>query len=67
MAEYLSLLTILSISRGFLITHDSPRNVVKIITTGNGGQWGEWHPPHYCGEGSYAVGFNMKVSGKSNL
>ena len=44
-AEYLSLLTILSISRGFLITHDAPRNVVKVITTGNGGQWGEWHVP----------------------
>lgn len=46
----------------FLLTHDAPRNVTKILTTGNGGRWGYWHPPHYCGTGSFAVGFNMKVS-----
>lgn len=46
---------------GFLLTHDVPRNVTKILTTGNGGQWGDWRPPHYCGTGAFAVGFNMKV------
>ena len=46
---------------GFLVVHDAPRKVVKVLTVDNGGRWGDWHGPHFCADGTYAVGYNMKV------
>ena len=45
----------------FLIVHDAPRKVVKVLNVDNGGRWGDWHGPHFCADGTYAVGYNMKV------
>ncbi|XP_071166121.1 vitelline membrane outer layer protein 1-like [Mytilus edulis] len=59
--KYFVAVLLLCLNEGFLIDHDAPRKVVKVLTAGNGGHWGEWHPPHYCAEGAYAVGFNLKI------
>ena len=64
--EALKILVIFAITicsgNGFLLVHDAPRKVVKVLTVDNGGQWGDWHGPHFCADGTYAVGYNMKVS-----
>ena len=54
-------LTAISVSYGYLLVHDAPRKVVKVLTVDNGGRWGDWHGPHFCAAGTYAVGYNMKV------
>ncbi|KAK3576978.1 hypothetical protein CHS0354_005981 [Potamilus streckersoni] len=51
---------------GFIVVNDAPRNVVKILTVANGGQWGDWHGPHFCADGSFAVGYNMKIELNQN-
>ncbi|KAL3881708.1 hypothetical protein ACJMK2_028109 [Sinanodonta woodiana] len=38
-----------------------PRNVVRTLTVDNGAQWGDWHFPDFCAEGSFAVGYNQKI------
>ena len=38
-----------------------PRKVESILTVTNGGPYGDWHDPHFCAEGTYAVGYNMRV------
>ncbi|KAL3837147.1 hypothetical protein ACJMK2_022525 [Sinanodonta woodiana] len=38
-----------------------PRNVVRNLIVNNGGKWGDWHDPDFCAEGSFAVGYNMKI------
>lgn len=37
------------------------RRVVKTLSVSNGGEFGQWGPPHYCADGAYATGYNMKV------
>ena len=58
----LILIGAISIASAFLLVHDAPRKVVKVLTVDNGGRWGDWHGPHFCAAGTYAVGYNMKVS-----
>lgn len=48
--------------KGFVLVQNAPRKVVKILTANNGGGWGSWHGPQFCADGTYAVGYNMKVS-----
>ncbi|KAL3837151.1 hypothetical protein ACJMK2_022529, partial [Sinanodonta woodiana] len=37
------------------------RLVVRILTVNNGATWGDWHYPDFCAEGSFAVGYKMKI------
>ncbi|XP_045186349.2 vitelline membrane outer layer protein 1-like [Mercenaria mercenaria] len=47
----------------FLIAGNAPRRVVKILKVTNGAPWGHWGPPQYCAEGTYAIGYSLKVEG----
>ncbi|KAK3577441.1 hypothetical protein CHS0354_032292 [Potamilus streckersoni] len=47
----------------FLIP-SAPRSAGKILAVGNGGRWGSWYQPQYCPNGTYAVGYNMKIQGE---
>ncbi|KAL3881707.1 hypothetical protein ACJMK2_028108 [Sinanodonta woodiana] len=47
--------------QSFILLHNVPRSVVKILTVNNGAQWGDWHYPDFCAEGSFAVGYSMKI------
>ena len=51
-----------SLTSAFLVLHDNRRNVLKTLSVDNGAVWGDWHAPAFCAEGSYAVGYYMKVS-----
>lgn len=65
--DYKQIVTILTVlvtiymNSAFILVHDAPRKVVKVLTVNNGGKWGDWHGPHFCADGTYAVGYNMKV------
>lgn len=49
-------------ANGFLMVHNVPRNVTRTLRVSNGGDFGEWGDPDFCAEGSFAVGYDMKVS-----
>ncbi|WAQ93843.1 VMO1-like protein [Mya arenaria] len=49
----------------FVLVHQAPRNVTKVLTVDNGGQWGTWRDPHFCAEGAFAVGYDMKIESDS--
>ena len=38
------------------------RNVTRTLAVDNGGPWGNWGQVEYCAPGTFAVGYNMKVS-----
>ena len=57
------LVCLLSTVDSFLVVHKAPRNVTKILSVDNGGRFGTWQTPHFCAEGAYAVGFDLKVRG----
>ena len=57
----LILTAIISFTSAYLLVHDAPRKVVKILTVDNGGGWGDWHAPRFCATGTYVTGYNMKV------
>ena len=37
------------------------RRYSKTLRVTNGGPWGSWKYPSFCPEGSYAIGYKMKV------
>lgn len=47
---------------GFLLVHNVPRNVTRTLRVSNGGDFGEWGEADFCAEGSFAVGYDMKVN-----
>ena len=53
--------TLLTPTSSFIVVHNAPRKVTKILSISNGGPYGDWEAPHFCADGSYAVGFDMKV------
>ena len=65
MEVYIRVIFVLTLTsciiNAFVVVHDAPRKVVKVLSVDNGGRWGEWHGPHFCAEGTYAVGYEMKV------
>lgn len=38
-----------------------------VLTVSNGGPWGIWGPAQFCSNGSYAVGYDMKIERKKLL
>ena len=38
------------------------RNPVATLTVSNGGKWGVWRGVSFCPQGSFAVGYNVKVN-----
>ncbi|XP_071162934.1 vitelline membrane outer layer protein 1-like isoform X1 [Mytilus edulis] len=53
-------------SYAFLNLPDVPRQHIKTIGVSNGGWWGDWHPPHFCADGFFATGYNMKIEGNQH-
>lgn len=39
-----------------------PRQVVQMLTVGNGHSWGQWERMEFCPMGTYASGFEIKVT-----
>ncbi|XP_045182514.2 vitelline membrane outer layer protein 1-like [Mercenaria mercenaria] len=56
-------LSYLSIGYSFVLLSTAPRRVVKVLKVSNGAWWGQWGPPQFCAEGTYAVGYAMKIEG----
>ena len=46
----------------FLVGGATPRRVVQVITASGSNGWGDWGQIQYCPDGSYAVGFKLKVN-----
>ncbi|XP_071162937.1 vitelline membrane outer layer protein 1-like [Mytilus edulis] len=59
--QFFLILSLVVYCESLLITHDSPRNVVKVLQIDNGDDWGTWNPPQYCADGHFAMGYNMKI------
>ncbi|KAK3596433.1 hypothetical protein CHS0354_033396 [Potamilus streckersoni] len=47
--------------QGSILERYFPRNVVRILSVDNGGQWGDWHEPDFCADGTFASGYKMKI------
>ncbi|XP_045182926.2 vitelline membrane outer layer protein 1-like [Mercenaria mercenaria] len=65
MKYFLSLLVIVASTRyGSSIGNlNTTRTVVKELTVSNGGNYGFWTPEQFCPEGTFALGYNMKIEG----
>jgi hypothetical protein len=48
-------------SNSLILVSNAPRRVIKTLKASNGAPWGGWGPPQFCAEGTYAIGYSIKV------
>ena len=48
-------------SNSLILIKDAPRKVVKTLRVSNGAPWGTWGVSQFCAEGTYAIGYTVKV------
>ncbi|XP_053381801.1 vitelline membrane outer layer protein 1-like [Mercenaria mercenaria] len=54
-------LTQLLPGNALILVNNAPRRVIKVLKASNGAPWGGWGPPQFCAEGTYAIGYAIKV------
>ncbi|XP_045182508.2 vitelline membrane outer layer protein 1-like [Mercenaria mercenaria] len=59
--QILVLLIILHAGHCFLVSDNAPRNVVGNLGPTYRIPWGTWGRPQFCAQGSFAIGYEMKI------
>lgn len=49
------------LTESFIVLPNAPRRVVKVLKATNGAHFGYWGLTQFCAEGTYAVGYQLKV------